>query len=234
MCAPGRFKDRLVELNEKINWYPGHIKNGRFGNWLSNNVDWALGRRALLGAPRCPVWECKSCHRQECIGSVAELSQKTGRDLTGMDVHRPHVDEIKYRCADCGGTMKRVPELIDVWFNSGSMPYAQWHYPFKHQAEFAQQFPADYICEAVDQTRGWFYSLHAISTLLNNDISFKDLMCLGLILDANGQKMSKTRGNIVDPWEVINKNGADAMRWYLYTAWPPGKNGASRQTWWAK
>lgn len=217
-----QFKDRLVELNEQINWFPGHIKNGRFGNWLANNVDWALGRERYWGTP-LPVWECESCHCQECIGSVAELSQKTGRDLTGMDVHRPYVDEIKYRCPDCGGTMKRVPELIDVWFDSGSMPYAQWHYPFENREEFKKQFPADYICEAVDQTRGWFYSLHAISTLLNDTVSFKNVICLGLILDANGQKMSKTKGNIVDPWEVINKNGADAMRWYLYTASPPGQ-----------
>ena len=217
-----QFKDRLVALNEKINWYPGHIRNGRFGNWLENNVDWALGRERYWGTP-LPVWECETCHRQECNGSLAELSQKTGRDLSKMDVHRPHVDEVKYPCPDCGGTMKRVPELIDVWFDSGSMPYAQWHHPFENEAEFKSQFPADYICEAVDQTRGWFYSLHAISTLLNEAECFKNVICLGLILDANGQKMSKSRGNIVNPWDVINQNGADAMRWYLYTASPPGQ-----------
>ena len=218
-----QFKNRLVALNEKINWYPGHIKNGRFGNWLENNIDWALGRERYWGTP-LPVWECINCHHQECIGSLSELSERVGRDLQGMDLHRPHVDDLKYRCPECDqGTMKRVPELIDVWFDSGSMPYAQWHSPFENQAEFTAQYPADYICEAVDQTRGWFYSLHAISTLLNDSVAFKNVICLGLILDGNGQKMSKTRGNIVDPWEVINKNGADAMRWYLYTASPPGQ-----------
>ncbi len=218
-----QFKNRLVELNEKINWYPGHIKNGRFGNWLENNIDWALGRERYWGTP-LPVWECGTCHHQECIGSLSELSEKVGRNLQGMDLHRPYVDEIKYRCPECDhGSMKRVPELIDVWFDSGSMPYAQWHYPFENQAEFKAHYPADYICEAVDQTRGWFYSLHAVSTLLMDSVAFKNVICLGLILDANGQKMSKSRGNIVDPWEVINKNGADAMRWYLYTASPPGQ-----------
>jgi isoleucyl-tRNA synthetase len=217
-----QYKDRLVALNNQINWYPGHIKNGRFGNWLENNIDWALGRERYWGTP-LPVWECKSCHHQECIGSVKELSEKTGRDLTGIDMHRPYVDEVKYACPECGGSMHRVPELIDVWFDSGSMPYAQWHYPFENQAEFKQQYPADYICEAVDQTRGWFYSLHAISTLLMDSECFRNVICLGLILDENGQKMSKTKGNVVDPWEVINQNGADAMRWYLYTASPPGQ-----------
>lgn len=217
-----QFKDRMVELNEKINWYPGHIKNGRFGNWLENNIDWALGRERYWGTP-LPVWECEACHRQECMGSVGELSQKVGRDLTNLDLHRPYVDEIKYSCPDCGGTMKRITELIDCWFDSGSMPYGQWHYPFENQDQFSEQFPADFICEAVDQTRGWFYSLHAISSLLMDSECYKNVICLGLILDANGQKMSKTRGNVVDPWDVINQSGADAMRWYLYTASPPGQ-----------
>ena len=217
-----QFKDRLVELNNSINWYPDHIKSGRFGNWLSNNVDWALGRERYWGTP-LPVWECESCHTQTCVGSVAELSQLSGKDLSELDLHRPFVDEVKLRCKDCGGVMRRVPELIDVWFDSGSMPFAQWHYPFENSETFKQQFPADYICEAVDQTRGWFYSLHAISTLLMDSVCFKNVICLGLILDENGQKMSKTRGNIVDPWEVLQQNGADAMRWYLYTASPPGQ-----------
>jgi isoleucyl-tRNA synthetase len=217
-----QFKDRMVALNETINWYPGYIKNGRFGNWLENNVDWALGRERYWGTP-LPVWECESCHTQTCVGSIQELSEKAGRDLGDLDLHRPYVDEVKLPCPDCGGSMKRVPELIDVWFDSGSMPYAQWHYPFEHQAEFSAQYPADFICEAVDQTRGWFYSLHAISTLLNDSVAFKNVICLGLILDGNGQKMSKSRGNVVSPWEVIEKNGADAMRWYLYTASPPGQ-----------
>lgn len=217
-----QYKDRLVGLNKTINWYPDHIKNGRFGNWLENNIDWALGRERYWGTP-LPVWECEDCHYQECLGSRAELSAKAGKDLSRLDLHRPYVDEITYPCGECGGKMKRVPELIDVWFDSGSMPYAQWHYPFENQEEFKRQYPADYICEAVDQTRGWFYSLHAISTLLFDQICFKNVICLGLILDGEGQKMSKSRGNITEPWEVINQSGADAMRWYMLTSSPPGQ-----------
>jgi isoleucyl-tRNA synthetase len=217
-----QLKDRLVGLNEQINWYPGHIKNGRFGKWLENNIDWALGRERYWGTP-LPVWECDGCHHQLCIGSVSELSQLTGRDLSELDLHRPYIDNVVLPCPECGMGMRRVPELIDVWFDSGSMPYAQWHYPFENQDKFKDQFPADYICEAVDQTRGWFYSLHAISTLLNDSVAFKNVICLGLVLDADGQKMSKHRGNMVDPWTVINENGADAMRWYLFSASPPGQ-----------
>ncbi len=217
-----QFKDRMVALNDTINWYPEHIRKGRFGNWLENNVDWALGRERYWGTP-LPVWECESCHSQDCVGSVEELSKKSGRNLTGFDLHRPYVDEVYLRCEDCGGRMRRVPELIDVWFDSGSMPVSQWHYPFENQEQFKNQFPADFICEAVDQTRGWFYSLHAISTLLFDTNSFKNVICLGLILDGQGQKMSKSRGNVVSPWTVIENNGADAMRWYLYTASPPGQ-----------
>jgi isoleucyl-tRNA synthetase len=217
-----KLKDRLVGLNDTINWYPGHIKNGRFGNWLANNIDWALGRERYWGTP-LPVWQCQDCGKQECNGSVEELSKKSGRDLKDLDLHRPHVDNITYTCPDCKGTMHRVPELIDVWFDSGSMPYAQWHYPFENQEEFKSQFPADYICEAVDQTRGWFYSLHAISTLLNDSVCFKNVICLGLILDGEGQKMSKSKGNVVSPWEILDVHGADAFRWYLYTASPAGQ-----------
>jgi len=217
-----QLKDRLVSLNEEINWYPGHIKNGRFGNWLENNIDWALGRERYWGTP-LPVWECESCHSQHCVGSVAELSEMAGYDLSQSDLHRPHVDRVTWKCKECGGTMRRVPELIDVWFDSGAMPVSQWHYPFENEEMFKQQFPADFICEAVDQTRGWFYSLHAISTLLFDSECFKNVICLGLILDAEGQKMSKSKGNVVEPWDVINQNGADAMRWYLYTASPPGQ-----------
>jgi isoleucyl-tRNA synthetase len=217
-----QYKQKLVELNERVNWYPGHIKNGRFGNWLENNVDWALGRERYWGTP-LPIWECGTCHHQVGVGSRQELSKLAGRDVSDLDLHRPYVDEVKANCPQCNGTMKRVPELIDVWFDSGSMPVAQWHYPFENQDKFKSQFPADYICEAVDQTRGWFYSLHAISTLLFEQECFKNVICLGLILDGEGQKMSKTKGNVIDPWEVINENGADAMRWYLYTATPPGQ-----------
>jgi isoleucyl-tRNA synthetase len=216
-----QFRDRLVSLNNTINWVPEHIREGRFGNWLENNIDWALSRERYWGTP-LPVWECADCKHRECLGSVHELSEKVGRDLSDLDLHRPYVDEVQYPCPKCGGKMSRILDLIDVWFDSGSMPYAQWHYPFENQDKFKAQFPADYICEAVDQTRGWFYSLHAISTLLMDSVAYKNVICLGLILDGEGKKMSKTVGNIVDPWDVLKVNGADAFRWYLYTATPPG------------
>jgi isoleucyl-tRNA synthetase len=216
------FKDKLVSLNQGINWIPEHVKTGRFGNWLENNVDWALGRERYWGTP-LPIWRCTDCDHQQCVGSIAELSELAGSDLSVLDLHRPYVDEVKGVCPGCGGSMIRVPELIDVWFDSGSMPVAQWHYPFENQEIFKEQYPADFICEAVDQTRGWFYSLHAISTLLFERESFKNVICLGLILDEHGFKMSKSRGNIVDPWDVLNQHGADAFRWYLYTASAPGQ-----------
>lgn len=215
-------KDRLIDLNQNINWYPEYIKNGRFGNWLENNIDWALGRERYWGTP-LPVWECENCHHQLCVGSVKEMSHYAGRDLSDLDLHRPYVDQVHFECPECHGRMNRVVELIDVWFDSGSMPVAQWHYPFENVDTFKKQFPGDFICEAVDQTRGWFYTLHAISTLVFDSHSFKNVICLGLILDKDGQKMSKTRGNVVEPWDVINKHGADALRWYLYTASPPGQ-----------
>jgi isoleucyl-tRNA synthetase len=215
-------KDRLVALNDTINWVPAHTKKGRFGNWLENNIDWALGRERYWGTP-LPVWQCQDCNHQHAIGSREELSTLSGNDQSDLDLHRPYVDNVHFPCQECGGKMTRVPELIDVWFDSGAMPYAQWHYPFENQAEFEGQYPADYICEAVDQTRGWFYSLHAISTLLNDSVSFKNVLSLGHILDGEGKKMSKTLGNIVDPWEVLDNHGADAFRWYLYTATPPGQ-----------
>ncbi|HLO29539.1 MAG TPA: isoleucine--tRNA ligase [Anaerolineales bacterium] len=215
------FRDRLVDLNNTINWVPEHVREGRFGNWLSNNIDWALSRERYWGTP-LPIWECESCQHREGVGSIKELSEKAGRDLSELDLHRPYVDEVHWDCPDCGGKMTRVPELIDVWFDSGSMPVAQWHYPFENKEKFESQFPADYICEAVDQTRGWFYSLHAISTLLFDEVSYKNVICLGLILDGDGQKMSKSKGNIIAPWDVLNAHGADAFRWYLYTATPPG------------
>jgi len=215
-------KDRLVSLNKTINWVPEHIKNGRFGNWLENNIDWSLSRERYWGTP-LPVWECEECKHRECVGSVKELSEKAGKDLTELDLHRPYVDEVSWKCEKCSGKMNRVKDLIDVWFDSGSMPYAQWHYPFENKEKFEAQYPADYICEAVDQTRGWFYSLHAISTLLNDQVSFKNVICLGHIQDADGRKMSKSLGNIVQPWDVINLHGADALRWYLFTATPPGQ-----------
>ncbi len=216
-----KFKQQLVDLNKSIYWVPDHLRDGRFGNWLENNIDWALSRNRYWGTP-LPVWQCKSCNHQHCVGSVEEMGQLAGRDLTELDLHRPYVDEVHFPCQKCGGQMQRVVELIDVWFDSGSMPYAQWHYPFENREMFEQQYPADYISEAVDQTRGWFYSLHAISTLLFGKVAFKNVVSPGHIQDAEGRKMSKSLGNIVQPWEVLNVHGADALRWYLYTATPPG------------
>jgi isoleucyl-tRNA synthetase len=218
------FRDRLVDLNNTINWVPEHVREGRFGNWLENNVDWALSRERYWGTP-LPIWECAECKHREGVGSIKELSEKAGRDMSDLDLHRPYVDEIHWDCPECGGTQSvtRVPDLIDVWFDSGSMPVAQWHYPFENKEKFEAQFPADYICEAVDQTRGWFYSLHAISTLLFDEVSYKNVICLGLILDGDGLKMSKSKGNIIAPWDVLAVHGADAFRWYLYTATPPGQ-----------
>ncbi len=217
-----RMKNELIANNKKINWYPSHIRDGRFGDWLENNVDWALGRDRYWGTP-LPVWRCPSCGHQECIGSVAELAEKAGAGNLPqpLDLHRPYIDVVTYPCPECGAEMQRVPEVIDCWFDSGAMPVAQWHYPFENREMFADQFPADFICEAIDQTRGWFYSLHAISTMLFNEPCYLNCICHGHVLDAEGAKMSKSKGNVVDPWEVINVHGADAVRWYFYTATPP-------------
>lgn len=218
------YRDKLVELNQTINWVPDHIKDGRFGNWLSDVKDWALGRERFWGTP-LPVWVDDQTGEMICVESAEELGQLAGRDLSELDLHRPYVDEITFpNPKGTGGTMRRVPELIDVWFDSGSMPIAQWGYPRKNHEWFEQQFPADYICEAVDQTRGWFYSLHAISTMLFERVSYKNVICLGHILDGEGRKMSKSLGNIVDPWKVLDTHGADAFRWYLYTSGPPGES----------
>ncbi|MEQ8677573.1 MAG: isoleucine--tRNA ligase [Aggregatilineales bacterium] len=217
------YKDKMIANNNKINWTPEHIKTGRFGNWLDNLKDWALGRERYWGTP-LPIWVDDQNGDMVCVGSVEELSQLTGRDLTGLDLHRPYVDDITFpNPRGTGGTMRRVPEVIDVWFDSGAMPYAQWGYPHKNQEKFEQQYPADYICEAIDQTRGWFYTLHAISTMLFDKPAYNNVICLGHILDGNGKKMSKSLGNIVDPWTVLDTYGADAFRWYLYTASPPGE-----------
>lgn len=216
-------KERLISGNAEINWYPEYIKYGRFGDWLNNNVDWAFSRERYWGTP-LPVWRCESCKHDECIGSVKELRQKKG--IEGVeklsDLHRPYVDEVTYSCLKCDGKMRRVPEVIDCWFDSGAMPFAQWHYPFESQHLFKASFPADYICEAVDQTRGWFYSLHALSILLTEQPCFKNVICLGHILDSAGEKMSKSKGNVVRPEEVLATSGADAVRWYMYTSSPPG------------
>jgi len=221
--ATTRLKDKLVGLNQTIKWVPDHIRDGRFGDWLENNVDWALGRERYWGTP-LPVWVCDQCGHQHCIGGVDELSELSGQDQSDLDLHRPFVDEVTWTCTHCddGGTMRRVPELIDVWFDSGAMPVAQWGYPYYNQDFFKDQYPATYICEAVDQTRGWFYSLHAISSLLFESVAFQNCICLGHILDADWRKMSKSIGNVVDPWDVLEQHGADAFRWYCYTAAPPG------------
>lgn len=217
-------KDKLISGNSEINWYPEHIKDGRFGDWLENNVDWAFSRERYWGTP-LNVWRCETCGEYECVGSIDELKGKPS--FSGLkeplDLHRPFVDEMTFSCPHCLGKMRRVPEVIDCWFDSGAMPIAQWHYPFENETLREDgRFPADYICEAVDQTRGWFYSLHAIATMLFERPCFKNVICLGHILDAKGEKMSKTRGNVVEPAAVINKYGADALRWYLYTSSPPG------------
>lgn len=217
------YRDKMIELNQTINWVPDHVKDGRFGNWLNELKDWALGRERYWGTT-LPIWVDDQSGDMVCVGSVAELSELAGRDLTGLDLHRPYVDEITFPNPNGrGGTMRRVPEVIDVWFDSGSMPLAQWGYPAHNGEMFATQYPADYICEAVDQTRGWFYTLHAISTMLFEQVAFKNVICLGLILDGEGQKMSKSKGNMVDPWDILNSHGADAFRWYLFTSGPPGE-----------
>jgi isoleucyl-tRNA synthetase len=210
-------RDRLLAANETVDWRPPHIKHGRFGKWLENNVDWAISRERYWGTP-LPVWRCDNGH-VEAVGSIAEVEQRSGRELP--DPHRPYVDEHTWACAECGAETRRVPEVIDVWFDSGSMPFAQRHAPFENEDRFRETFPADYICEAIDQTRGWFYSLLAISTLLYDQAPYRNVLVLGLIADPEGKKMSKSLGNIVVPWEVIQRHGADAFRWYYLTSKQP-------------
>ena len=208
-----RFRDRMVALNRTINWVPETIREGRFGNWLANNVDWALSRERFWGTP-LPVWtDGEGGFR--CIGSVAELESLCGRSLRDVDLHRPAVDEITFTHPDNGRTWRRVPEVIDCWFDSGAMSYAQFHYPFENRERFESRFPADYICEAIDQTRGWFYSLHAIAALVSDSVAYRNCVCLAHIVDKDGRKMSKSQGNIVDPYDVFDHVGADPLRWYL-------------------
>jgi len=217
-------KDKMVADNKTINWYPEHIKFGRFGNWLENNIDWAFARERYWGSP-VPIWKCDDCGSFECVGSIETLKNKPG--VKGLkepiDLHRPDMDNVNFKCKQCGGNMQRTPEVMDCWFDSGSMPFAQLNYPFKNKKLFdAETGQADFICEGVDQTRGWFYSLHAISTLLFDRPSFKNCICLELVLDAQGKKMSKSKGNVVDPMKVVKDYGADALRWYCFTSAPPG------------
>ncbi len=218
--ATTEVRDRMLAENERIGWHPEHIKHGRFGKWLEGNVDWALSRERYWGTP-LPVWECTQadCEERFCAGSIADLRDRGGE--VPDDLHRPYIDEVALRCESCDGKMRRVPEVIDAWFDSGAMPFAQFHYPFEGKERFEERFPADYICEAIDQTRGWFYSLLAESVLLFDRTSYLNCVCLGLILDPEGHKMSKSRGNVVDPWEVIGAHGADAFRWYYFTSQQP-------------
>ena len=211
------YKDRMVELNQDINWVPETIRDGRFGNWLENNVDWALSRERFWGTP-LPVWASEDGD-YVCIGSVAELEALSGRSLSELDLHRPAVDDISFE--KDGKTYRRVPEVIDCWFDSGAMSYAQWHYPFENEDIFESQFPADFICEAIDQTRGWFYTLHAIATLVSDSVAFRNCICLSHIVDKDGKKMSKSVGNIVDPYDVFDTVGADALRWYFLARLSP-------------
>ncbi len=222
--ATSRLRNELLAANETVSWHPPHVKHGRFGDWLKNNVDWALSRERYWGTP-LPVWRCPQGH-VHVVGSFAELAERSGTELE--DHHRPYVDELSFPCpGGCGEQMTRVPEVIDVWFDSGAMPFAQHHFPFEHAARFEAGFPADFICEAQDQTRGWFYSLLAVSTLsavgggAPRDAPYRNVVCLGLILDEDGQKMSKSKGNTVEPWQVLDTYGADAFRWYFLTSKQP-------------
>jgi isoleucyl-tRNA synthetase len=205
------FRERLVALNQTINWVPAHIRDGRFGNWLENNIDWALSRERFWGTP-LPVWT-DGDGDFICVGSVAELAERSGRSLDDLDLHRPAVDDVTF--VHEGREYHRVEEVIDCWFDSGAMPFAQWHYPFENEKVFAERYPADFICEAIDQTRGWFYTLHAISTMVEDSVAYRNVICLSHIVDADGKKMSKSLGNILDPYEVFDAVGADALRWHF-------------------
>ena len=216
----------MLELNREVEWHPPEVGTGRFGEWLENNVDWALSRDRYWGTP-LPVWVCETDQSHvNVVGSYAELGERLGKPLPAdFDPHKPHIDGYTWACT-CGGIMRRTPEVIDTWFDSGSMPYAQWHYPFEHENEFATHFPADFICEGVDQTRGWFYSLLAIATTAFDTVAYRNVIVNDLVLDPEGQKMSKSKGNVVDPWEMIGEFGADTVRLYLLASsqvWLPKK-----------
>ena len=213
-------REDLIRNNNTVNWIPESIGSGRFGNWLENIQDWAISRNRYWGTP-LNIWEC-SCGHQECIGSRQELADKAGiPDVAKVELHRPYIDEVTYACPECGGQMRRVPEVLDCWFDSGAMPFAQHHYPFENKEVFEKQFPAQFISEAVDQTRGWFHSLMAESTLLFNRAPYENVIVLGHVQDENGQKMSKSKGNAVDPFEALARYGADAIRWYFYSSCAP-------------
>jgi len=217
--ATTRYRDRMLAANRAVEWHPKEIGAHRFENWLENNVDWALSRNRYWGTP-LPIWRCEGCGAERCVGSMAELREGDGVP-DPLDLHRPHVDQVTFRCAKCGGTQRRVPEVIDVWFDSGAMPFAQWHYPFEHADDFDRRYPADFISEGMDQTRGWFYTLMAIGVFAMGESSYKHVLSNELILDKDGKKMSKSRGNVVDPDEILNRRGADALRFYLLHTSPP-------------
>ncbi|MFH1068838.1 MAG: isoleucine--tRNA ligase [Candidatus Glassbacteria bacterium] len=215
-----RYRTELLANNAAVDWYPPEVGKGRFAEWLENNVDWALSRDRYWGTP-LPIWICESCGHRHCVGSLEEL-RSLGRDVAeDIDLHKPYVDEITLTCPQCAGPMKRVPEVIDCWFDSGSMPFAQLHYPFEHAEDFEKYFPGNFICEAIDQTRGWFYSLLAISTLIRGRAPYLNVLVNDLILDKDGQKMSKSVGNVVDPWDIFKAHGADPLRWYLINVSQP-------------
>ena len=221
-AATSSLKEEMLEENRKIHWIPQEVGEKRFGEWLANNVDWALSRDRYWGTP-LPVWICESePEHLEWIGGLEELAERAGGLPEDFDPHRPYIDELTWECSECGGTMRRSQAVVDVWFDSGAMPFAQWHYPFENQQEAERHFPADFICEALDQTRGWFYSLLAISTMLGRGAAYRNVMVNGLIMDEEGRKMSKSRGNAVDPWDAVEEYGADVLRWYLVTVSQPG------------
>ena len=216
-----KIKDALLRENAATDWHPETIKTGRFGDWLNNNIDWALSRNRYWGTP-LPIWRCENAH-EESFGSRKELQDRAGRDLTNLELHRPYVDDINFNCKECSATMIRTPEVIDCWYDSGAMPFAQWGYPHKEGSveKFNEAYPADFICEAIDQTRGWFYTLMAIGTLVFDKSSYKTVLCLGHILDKDGRKMSKHLGNVLEPMALMDQHGADAVRWYMLAAGSP-------------
>lgn len=216
-----KFKDKLIENNNGVNWYPEFVGEKRFGNWLENLNDWAITRSRYWGTP-FPLWRCEDCGHIESVGSREELINKAIEDIDlDLDLHRPYVDKVHFKCPECGGLMTREKDVIDVWFDSGSMPFAQHHYPFEHQDDFDKLFPADFICEGIDQTRGWFYSLIAISTFVTGKSPYKNVLVNDLVLDKEGKKMSKSKGNTVDPFKLFDEYGADVLRWYLIYVSPP-------------
>lgn len=214
-----QYADRMIELNKQINWIPSEVGEGRFGNWLMENKDWAISRDRFWGTP-LPIWVCDEGHVR-CVGSVDEIRKEGKHVPDPLDLHKPSVDEITFICKNCNNDMRRVPEVIDAWFDSGSMPFAQWHHPFENEYLFEKRHPADFIAEGIDQTRGWFYTLHAISTFLFERPAYKNVYVNELILDKEGQKMSKSKGNVVDPFEMLGRHGADSVRWYLVASSPP-------------